>query len=196
MVALMHTILSQYFHNTFTILTPLMSRQLEVLIHGLGHNDLAASSRVLLRQVFGKGRDVWGRFYVRIWWRQVLHLGFGKTAVSSFSMIFSWSPPSVGGGRRFWQNYISSKSSSGWTNTFTGDQEKRVVDAEQFAGGAGDVPAQVCAFVLFFIRWHFFLDCGCTSPSPMSTSARPKRRVWKSCSKNTGSPKMSIDGLD
>ena len=29
-----------------------MCRQLEVLIHGLGHNDLAASSRVLLRQVF------------------------------------------------------------------------------------------------------------------------------------------------
>ena len=27
-----------------------MFRQLEVLIHGLGHNDLAASSRVLLRQ--------------------------------------------------------------------------------------------------------------------------------------------------
>ena len=30
--------------------TFLMVRQLEVLIHGLGHNDLAASSRVLLRQ--------------------------------------------------------------------------------------------------------------------------------------------------
>ena len=31
-------------------LTIFMFRQLEVLIHGLGHNDLAASSRVLLRQ--------------------------------------------------------------------------------------------------------------------------------------------------
>ena len=37
-----------------TILATLMSRQLEVLIHGLGHNDLAASSRVLLRQVLRK----------------------------------------------------------------------------------------------------------------------------------------------
>ena len=131
-----------------------MSRQLEVLIHGLGHNDLAASSRVLLRQVLRKRKDVWERFYVRIWWRQALHRGSGKTAVSSFSTIFSWSPPSVGGGRRFWQNYISSKSSSGWTNTFKGDQEKRVLDAEQFARGAGDVSAQVCGFVLF-IGWHF-----------------------------------------
>ena len=78
-----------------------MSRQLEVLIHGLGHNDLAASSRVLLRQVLRKRRDVWGRFCVRIWSRQVLHRGSGKTGVSSFSTIFSWSPPSVGGGRRF-----------------------------------------------------------------------------------------------
>ena len=133
-----------------------MSRQLEVLIHGLGHNDLAASSRVLLRQVSENQKDIWGWFYVRIWWRQVLHRGSGKTAVSSFSTIFSWSPPSVGGGRRFWQNYISSKSSSGWTNTFTGDQEERVVDAEQFAGGAGDVSAQVCAFLLFY-RITFFV---------------------------------------
>ena len=51
--------------------------------------------------------------------------------------------------------------------------------------------------LFFFIGGHFlFSDCGCTSPSPMSTSARPKRRVWKSCSKNTGTPKMSIDILD
>ena len=52
-----------------------------------------------------------------------------------------------------------------------------------------------CGFVLFYRMTFLLSDCGCTSPSPMSTSARPKRRVWKSCSKNTGSPKMSIDIL-
>ena len=34
-----------------------------------------------------------------------------------------------------------------------------------------------CAFVLFYRMTFLHSGCGCTSPSPMSTSARPKRRV-------------------
>ena len=167
-----------------------------MLIHGLGHNDLAASSRVLLRQVFFQKRKAFENDF---------------TSGSGDDKLFTVDPErplSLPFQRYSLDHHRQSAGGKGFGKIIFRRKVPRdeQTHSKEIKRSVSSMPSSLPAVLemcrhkfvdLFFLSDDIlFSDCGCTSPSPMSTSARPKRRVSKSCSKNTGSPKMSIDILD